>query len=124
MRSRFEENLHHDPFNNLLCGNLLGNVTILANGDIVPCASFRSHSIGNITSDSRPIYEIVQTSNLYRELRTLQRSDLEKCGSCRFVRFCILCPGMMFSENGSWREPMRQTCNYAQAYYETLYEQR
>ncbi|MBN1307182.1 MAG: radical SAM protein [Chitinispirillaceae bacterium] len=124
MRKRFEENLGDDPFEDLLCEKLFGMVTILANGDIVPCPSFRNHTISNIIIDNRSIDEIIHTSDLYRELRALKRSHLEQCRECRFKRFCILCPGMMYSENGSWKKPMQQTCNYAHAYYETLYEQR
>ncbi len=124
MRECFEENIKTFPFEGYLCKSLLGHVAIRADGSIVPCLSFRSHSISNITEDRRPIHEIVRESSLYAELRSLRRTDLDKCGSCRFVRFCVLCPGIMYSENKTWKKPMRQTCNYAEAYYETIYKNR
>lgn len=122
LREKFETQCLHDPFNNLLCEKMFGMFSILANGDMVPCLSFRNHTIGNILTDHRPVHEIARSSAFYRELRNTKRSDVDPCRTCRFVNFCILCPGMMFSENGTWRRPMKQTCNYATAYYEMLYE--
>ncbi len=107
---------------NFLCENLFGMVSILATGDVVPCLSIRDCAISNVITDDRPLPEILRASPLIKSLRSLRRSDIEPCGSCRFLRYCILCPGMMYAENGSFVKPIEQSCNYANALYETLFQ--
>ncbi|MBN1578964.1 MAG: radical SAM protein [Chitinispirillaceae bacterium] len=121
MRSTFESACSRGDGGDLLCESLFGMIALLAGGDITPCLSFRNAPIGNITRDQRPLKEILSESPLIKRLRSLRRSDLEPCNSCRFVRYCILCPGMILSETGSFDKPLAQTCNHTKALYETIY---
>lgn len=122
MRQFFTETVKEDHFHDHLCENLFGMITVRSNGDLVPCGAFREHSMGNITTDNRPLLEIIRTAELYKELRSLRRSALQPCKECQFNRFCIICPGMMYSEQHSFDKPLQQTCNYAHAYFEAINE--
>jgi radical SAM protein with 4Fe4S-binding SPASM domain len=101
-----------------LCRGLSAMVALKANGDIVPCLSFSHHSYSNITTDKRPLHDIITGSRLYNQLQTLNRSHIPACSSCEYVNFCVLCPGMIYNEHGSFNHPQQQTCNLAKAYHE------
>lgn len=121
MRGSFETICGRPDNGNLLCEQLFSMISLRADGSIVPCLSFRNHAISNITSDTRPLHLILQNSPLLQSLRKLRRADLQKCGVCPFVNFCVLCPGMMHTENGSFEQPLEQTCTYTRRLHAAMY---
>jgi radical SAM protein with 4Fe4S-binding SPASM domain len=120
MRKSLEDACGDKQIKELLCEKMFGTIAILAGGDIVPCIAFRDVSVGNITVDRRPLQDILRASPFMHRQKSLRRSDLEPCNTCKFINFCAFCPGMMLAENQSLTIPTMQSCNYARALYEAL----
>ncbi|MBN1758488.1 MAG: radical SAM protein [Chitinispirillaceae bacterium] len=104
-----------------LCKRLFTSIAIRSDGAIVPCIAFRDHSIGNIRQvDGRVLQKAVRDSELITTLRTLKISEVNICPTCDHLGTCILCPGMMYSENRSFTEPLVLNCNYMKALHEAM----
>lgn len=103
-----------------LCQRLFSTIAIRSDGSIVPCISFRNHTVSNVVTDKRPLQEILRTSPLVQELRSLHIAQVGECGSCEFNDKCLFCPGMMYSEHYSFDRPLRQSCNYIKAAHERI----
>lgn len=98
-----------------LCEAVLGTIAILADGAIVPCISFRQQSIGNVLEYHGDLQTLYSESPLVMKLHSLRRRDVVPCNTCKYKRFCTLCPGMMLQEHGVFVKPNEQNCNYAKA---------
>jgi len=103
-----------------VCQRLFSTIAIRSDGSIVPCIAFRSHSISNVRTDNRPLQEILRTSALLQELRSVTIAQIGECGTCEFNEKCLFCPGMMYSEHGSFSRPLNQSCNFIEAAHECI----
>lgn len=115
LKNQLEENLLSGKESQSLCEGLFGLVSIRSDASIMPCLSFRNISIGNIVNDSRTLQQIYTSSEIYQTLKKLKRSDIEKCKNCKYINVCVICPGIMHSETGSFTEPSVMFCNMIKA---------
>ena len=111
-------------FSDLMCEKMFSTVAILADGSIVPCISFRKESLGNIVTNKVPLQKLFQESSLIKKLRSLSRQKITPCNTCKFLNYCVLCPGMIYEEFGSYNHPSEQSCNFVKALHESLAEQQ
>lgn len=115
LKCRLEKEIHQEKSSDLLCEGLFGLISIRSDGSITPCLTFRNLSIGNILYDLRPLHQIYSTSDIYQTLKKIKRSEIEKCKDCKFKNVCVICPGLMHSETGSFKEPSPMFCNMVKA---------
>lgn len=74
-----------------------GYITILPNGDVIPCMLLQV-KIGNIRSKS--IIDIWSKSPVLLELRS--RRIKGKCGECQYLKECAGCRGRAYEETGDY----------------------
>ena len=109
---------HHSfnipPENLNLCNGLCTNISIDPEGHIHPCLSLDTIKIGNIL-DEKPLYEQIKECAEFNYLKSLRRSDLEECRTCKYNNLCTICAGLMLRENGCFTNPSKQECLFAGA---------
>lgn len=74
-----------------------GYITILPNGDVIPCMLLQV-KIGNIREDS--IMKIWEESSLLAKLRSRELLEGE-CGKCTYRDICAGCRGRAYEETGN-----------------------
>ncbi len=123
LKCQLEEQFKHNRESQCLCEGLFGLISIRSDGSITPCLTFRNFSLGNIVTDQRPLQEIYTSSEIYKTLKKLKRSDIQKCKGCKYMNICITCPGIMHSETGGFSEPSPMFCNNAKALEKVILSQ-
>lgn len=84
------------PDSEPLCGAGATGLAVTPDGDVLPCLAIR-RNIGNIRT--RPLAEIWRDPALDK-IRDFRYSDLEKCGKCDLLKYCLRCPGVALAEGG------------------------
>ena len=111
MKSSFDQNMEE-----LACGICINNIVILSDGTVVPC--WRLHDIniscGNIHDDD--FDEIWTNSNILKNVRNVKISELEKCNSCEYNKFCdASCRAFALQEHDNWYgKPNSEKCRFEQ----------
>lgn len=82
---------------------------ITPDGNVQPCNSFPM-SLGNLKEVS--FSEILNSSKL-KEWRKVKLSDLDECGSHNYCKYCDICVGNNFCENGTIYKPASISCKIA-----------
>lgn len=77
-----------------------GYVTVLPNGDVIPCMLLQV-KLGNVRQKS--IVEIWEESSVLEKLRD-RRSLKGRCGECRFRDVCAGCRGRAYESTGDFME--------------------
>jgi radical SAM protein with 4Fe4S-binding SPASM domain len=89
-----------------LCGAIRGSITLLPNGDLVPCTLMETPDLvtGNIRQQS--LRDIWAHSPLHKSLRALTKDACEVCRDCTIKEMCGgACRALTFIENGSFTGP-------------------
>jgi len=74
-----------------------GYITILPNGDVIPCMLLQV-KLGNTREES--VVKVWETSPILRNLRSRQLVEGE-CGRCRYRDVCAGCRGRAYEETGN-----------------------
>ena len=90
------------------------NVCVTPEGIIIPCCSFHT-PLGNVKDGN--INELLTNNRKLRKIKHLFLREYSECGSHDYCDFCILCPGMNFTETGSPFLPSENSCYFAQVRY-------
>lgn len=106
--------LKHRP-NEPACLTGFNNLCITPEGYVIPCCSFHA-VLGDATKQS--LNEIINGNRALDYLTTLNLSEYEECGRHEYCDFCILCPGLNFSENGNPKIAAENNCYYAKIRYQ------
>ncbi len=123
LKCQLEEETRYSRESQCLCEGLFGLISIRSDGSITPCLTFRNLSLGNIVSDQRPLREIYTSSEIYQTLKKIKKSDIGKCRSCKYINVCVICPGIMHSENGDFSTPSAMFCNNVKALEKIIHPQ-
>lgn len=110
------------PLTDCLCGLRQTAVSINYRGQVVPCIVFRDMPVADLLTDKRTIPEILTSSQSNQLFRNLKKTQIDKCGNCRYINYCILCPGASHEEFGSMSVAQDQACNWAHAVHEIIEE--
>ncbi|MEZ5357859.1 MAG: radical SAM protein [Candidatus Zixiibacteriota bacterium] len=89
---------------NLINANIecVETLTILSNGDVIPCSGLPTFIVGNVRKDS--LRNIWDNSPILNELRSIKVEG--KCEFCEFVSFCRGgCRGEAFLQSGNIKAP-------------------
>ena len=97
------------------CLTGFNNLCITPEGYVIPCCCFHA-ILGDATK--QPIHDIVYNNKILDRLTTLKLSSYRECGSHEYCDWCILCPGLNFSENGNPKIASENNCYYAKVRYE------
>ena len=73
-------------------------ITIIPNGQVIPCIMARKEICGNIKKQS--LVQIVQDTNLQR-LRRLSKDNIEICQDCEYRYACLDCRPLAREETGN-----------------------
>lgn len=74
----------------IICHSLNNSIFIDCAGNVFPCISWQV-KLGNIYE--KTVYEIWNTSEVLHHLRTLKKSDMKFCKTCKYACHCTICPG-------------------------------
>jgi radical SAM protein with 4Fe4S-binding SPASM domain len=85
----FEEDIHQETDEDLICGVCTTTLCMIANGSVYPCAGWQNYSVGNVCDTS--LEEIWKNSPKVKYLRSLRKKDLPKCVQCENRAFCSVC---------------------------------
>ena len=85
---------------------------------MLPCNSF-NFPLGNIRKQL--IDDIWNNSFSLHKLRECKVGDLPKCKECKYIDYCLFCPGMALLETGNMFQPYSEACLHAKAQYEILH---
>lgn len=94
------------------------NLCITPEGYVIPCCCFHA-ILGDVKTQH--IYEIIHGNKVLDKLISLKLSQYEECGQHDYCDFCILCPGLNFSEHGTPLKAAENNCYYARIRYQ-LYQ--
>lgn len=91
------------------CGVAKSTITIIADGNILPCGNIRI-SVGNILKT--PIKDIWKLAPFLQELRNRSELDRPICESCDMKTLCSRCIAMAISEHSDWKYPPEECCRH------------
>lgn len=92
------------------CGAAVTTFCISPNGALMPCCSFHLE-FGNLMETS--LEEILSNSELLEAWRNATLRQYDECGSHDYCGYCNLCPGLGYSEYGSWKKAAENCCYMA-----------
>jgi len=101
-----------------LCNGLTASITVEADGMLIPCASFRRKKIGSILQ-GKSILQLLRESKDVCEIRSVDKSKLDGCKTCKYTNACDLCLGLSYSEHEDLYHRPEQFCNYINALRKT-----
>lgn len=116
-RNAVEEIDKHTP----ICPETRNMVTILHNGDIVPCIKMQV-KLGNIYTDE--IEKVWNNSGLMNKIRKYEWKDLKECYSCEKKCVCQRCTGIVWEETGDMLGKCAKICMKAKIDMEELKNER
>ncbi len=102
------------------CNAGRARVCIGPTGEVYPCVALQI-SAGQLRR--KTFSEIWRTGGILNELRSVTKRDAHECVHCRYLPYCMRCPGMAYVEDGDWRGPSRAACQLARVRYELAQEQ-
>jgi radical SAM protein with 4Fe4S-binding SPASM domain len=103
-------------FNNEFTGKCIyflfgGYLSVLENGDVIPCFYSEGLKIGNIKEKTlKEMWEELQASDFYKRLKNPDNLK-GKCGICEYRHICGGCRTRAFAHTGDWFES-DQACAY------------
>jgi radical SAM protein with 4Fe4S-binding SPASM domain len=112
--SSFEKKTNMPNPDKSLCRGKHINIGIDNKGEIRPCLSFFELTIGNILQVAS-LKELLNNSEIYQELRCLEKTAFQKCSNCSYVGYCIPCIAEMYTQNHKFEHPPENACNWAKA---------
>lgn len=86
------------------------NLCITPEGYVIPCCCFHA-VLGDIKTQH--INEIIHDNETLDKLISLKLNQYEECGTHDYCNFCVLCPGLNFSEHGTPLKAAENNCYYA-----------
>lgn len=93
---------------NYICTAGMARLTILPNGDVIPCINLRI-PVGNIYSDS--LNDIWKGDRLARLLEDFKMERFEKCFNCDDRAYLThICPGANYNDTGDYYLPSEFKC--------------
>jgi len=108
-------------FNTIPCGAGHMSCYITPYGDVYPCVQLPINC-GNLKEAS--FAEIWKNSFKLSEFRSVTISDIISCSQCEFFRYCRICVGLNFVEEGSIFSPSKRVCREAKIMKELGRERR
>lgn len=109
--------LNHDPgFPNCgrltACGCSFGEISVRADGMIVPCSMLAHMVLGRINKDSlQDVWLNDPELNRLRMRRKIPLNELEFCRGCDYIKYCTgNCPGTAFTLTGDINSPSPDSC--------------
>jgi len=94
----------------LPCSAGFYNVSISPSGNVYPCVQIRLKA-GNIRE--KGFIEIWRESSVMKLMRKLSHIVIDECSKCRYINYCMRCPGTAWIEDGSLTIPSSQSCREA-----------
>lgn len=80
-----------------ICGVVIDNACITADGNLYPCAGFQGYVLGNVHEQS--LKDIWKNSERIKFIRSIKKSSLPACMRCNAKDYCIMCLVRNFNEN-------------------------
>ena len=106
--------LPHD-INEPACLTGTSSICITPEGFIIPCVCL--HIILGDTK-KQSVREIMTDNKTLSHITSLKISEYEECGQHEYCSFCILCPGLNYSEHGTMRKAAENNCYYAKVRFD------
>lgn len=97
-----------------ICGGMKHFISVDPEGFVHPCPLMTGIRLGHILYESN-IADMLKKSDEYLKIRDLTKHDLPGCSTCSFGGFCSVCIAGRMLENGDYKKPRQQQCNYAKA---------
>jgi AdoMet-dependent heme synthase len=95
-----------------LCKAGKGLCSVSPGGDVFPCLMFPM-KLGNLKqSKFETIWRLEPCSEL-RYLRSMRRTDLNVCTTCKLAAYCQRCTGVAYLESGHPNDPSPSACRQA-----------
>jgi len=94
------------------CGCPFGEISVRADGMIVPCSMLAHMVLGRINKDSlQDLWLNDPELNRLRMRRKIPLNELEFCRGCDYLRYCTgNCPGTAFTLTGDTNSPSPDAC--------------
>lgn len=108
-------------FNTIPCGAGHMSCYITPYSDVYPCVQLPINC-GNLKQSS--FSEIWKNSSELSEFRSITISDLAVCSQCEFFKYCRICVGLNYVEEGSMFSPSKRACQEARIMKELGRERR
>ncbi len=108
-------------FNTIPCGAGHISCYVTPYGDVYPCVQLPINC-GNLKEAS--FAKIWKNSPELLKFRSIKISDIISCSQCEFFRYCRICVGLNFVEEGSMFSPSKRACREARIMKELGRERR
>jgi radical SAM protein with 4Fe4S-binding SPASM domain len=108
-------------FNTIPCGAGHMSCYITPYGDVYPCVQLPINC-GNLKEAE--FTEIWKNSSKLSEFRSITISNLTSCSQCEFFKYCRICVGLNYVEEGSMFIPSKRACQEARIMKELGRERR
>ncbi|GAB4288101.1 MAG: GeoRSP system radical SAM/SPASM protein [Myxococcota bacterium] len=95
------------------CNVGLFSLSVLNNGNVVPCLNWHNRVLGNINEHS--IKDIWLENPFLKELQSLKGEEFAKCLNCPFKANCYKCPAANERATGDFRAPKDDYCAFVEA---------
>jgi len=94
------------------CNHVYSGLSILHNGDIVPCMQLSNLVIGNIkNSDLLKLWQSNPILIKLRERKNISLKSFIKCNGCFFIKYCNGgCPAISIIEGNTFDDPVERFC--------------
>ncbi|MEE9323399.1 MAG: radical SAM protein [Candidatus Aenigmarchaeota archaeon] len=79
-------NISSNPGIHPICGVGFNKISVLSNGDIVPCVAMRSLVAGNIRKDG--LVKTFSSSPIFKEMGRANINEIKECKSCKVRNIC------------------------------------
>ena len=115
--AKLDSDFWNDP-SQYICTAGMARLTILPNGDVIPCVNLRI-PVGNIYSDS--LHQIWEGSKLAKVLQSFLVGKFEKCFNCPNKRYLTyVCPGSNYNDTGDYYLPSEFKCHLCEKNKEVI----
>jgi len=115
------QEIYSGIFNTIPCGAGHMSCYITPYGDVYPCVQLPINC-GNLRKTK--FIEIWKNSPKLSEFRSITISDLTSCSQCEFFKYCRICVGLNYVEEGSMFIPSKRACQEARIMKELGRERR
>jgi len=94
------------------CSTPLRDISVLADGTIVPCLQLSHIALGNIKNNQlSDIWSNNTELNNLRQRNKIPLSNFEMCSECEYTNYCTgNCPAIAYSETGRINHPSPSGC--------------
>jgi len=93
------------------CKNTLEDLSLLSNGDIIPCSNMRNYIISNIYNknilNNDKLLNIIKNDKFWELHKILEISG---CKKCEFYNSCDVCVGLNYYENNDFAKTSKYQC--------------